>query len=115
MRTPLLIIPGTLPPMNVFFNTPGACHIPQASTGLPEERCRPMSREPALEVGGCLLTLSPLPVGGSRTSSDSEFDAADIISEGPTPRQTSTQAEEESTQVTARELAPACAAARGRA
>ena len=32
---------------------------------------------------------------------------ADIISEGPTPRQTSTQAEEESTQVTARELAPA--------
>ena len=50
LRAPL--IPGTLPPMNVFLNTPGACHVP----GLPEERCRPMSREPTLEVGGCLLT-----------------------------------------------------------
>ena len=58
-----------LPPMNVFFNTPGACHVP----GLPEERCRPMSREPALEVGGCPLTLSPLP-------SESWW-------EGPAPRQ----------------------------
>eukprot|EP00966_Prymnesium_polylepis_P103427 2394956-Prymnesium_polylepis.1 len=27
-------------------------HVP----GLPEERCRPMSREPALEVGECPLT-----------------------------------------------------------
>eukprot|EP00966_Prymnesium_polylepis_P080142 1857301-Prymnesium_polylepis.1 len=39
-------------PMNVFFNTPGAFHVP----GLPEERCRPMSRGLALEVGECPLT-----------------------------------------------------------
>ena len=44
--------PGTRPPMFAFLNAPGACHVP----GLPDERCRPMSREPALEVGGCPLT-----------------------------------------------------------
>eukprot|EP00966_Prymnesium_polylepis_P323021 7379246-Prymnesium_polylepis.1 len=41
--------PGeTAPDERVFqrFNTPGACHVPD----LPEERCRPMSRESALEA-----------------------------------------------------------------
>eukprot|EP00966_Prymnesium_polylepis_P008325 192085-Prymnesium_polylepis.1 len=33
--------------MNVFLNTPGARHVP----GLPDERCRPMSREPTLQGG----------------------------------------------------------------
>eukprot|EP00966_Prymnesium_polylepis_P214679 4971127-Prymnesium_polylepis.1 len=50
---------GHNPRCDVFFNTPGACHVP----GLPEERCGPMSREPALEVGERMPADSAPPPG----------------------------------------------------